>query len=383
VTEPPRPRPRPGPAPRPDAARDGWTEPTLSGTPGPRPALNRLARRRAERRIRTRRWLAVVGAIAAVFGVAMFAVAATRHEHTPGHRAAPAANKTRSSDVAATSAASSAAPKVSGATLLNPDLALTFLAGASSDLAAVTSYDYRHLDDALNVGLSVTTGAYQDAYRTALTGPVADQARKHHVVQTFRQLAAGIGEIDPDGTHATVLVFGLQTRSDDSTHGKPSSAVVTFTATIEHDGDSYLISGLDTSGTNAGLPPGSPDLTYAAEAARAEVANTLSYTRTGFDGDLQRALDGAAAPLRGEIANAAPKAKAAMLHGKVDLAGSVTALAVRSAEGSRVELLVAATGYQVADDGTRTAISHGRYEVSVALLGGSWVTTAIAPIEAP
>jgi hypothetical protein len=294
--------------------------------------------RLAQRRLRIRRWLAVVGVIAAVVGVTLFVVAATRPEHTSPLRAAPAA-MTRSSEVAATTAASGAAPKVSGATLVNPGLAQSFLAAASSDLAAVTSYDYRHLDDALSVGLSVTTGAYRDAYRAALTGPVAAEAREQHAVQTFRQLAAGIGEIDPDGRHAKVLVFGLQTRREDSTHGKPSSALVTLTATIERDGDAYLISGLDTSGANAGLPPGSADLTYAAEAGREEVARSLH--------------------------------------------GAVTALAVRSAEGSRVELLVAATGYQVAGDGTRTAIGHGRYEVSVALVDGRWRTTAITPIEAP
>jgi hypothetical protein len=300
--------------------------------------VSRVARRRAQRRGRIRGWLAVVGVIAAAAGLTLFVVAATRHEHTSRPRAGPAA-KTRSSDVAATSSVSSAGPKVTGATLVNPGLAQSFLAGASSDLAAVTSYDYRRLDDALSVGLSVTTGAYRDAYRAALTGPVSAEARKQHAVQTFRQLAAGIGEIDPDGLHAKVLVFGLQTRRDDSTHGKPSSALVTLTATIERDGDAYLISGLDTSGANAGLPPGSADLTYAAEAGREEVARSLHST--------------------------------------------VTALAVQSAEGSRVELLVAATGYQVADDGTRTAISRGRYEVSVALVDGRWRTTAITPIEAP
>jgi hypothetical protein len=299
---------------------------------------HRLARRRAQRRVRIRRWLAVVGVIAAVVGVTLFVVAATRHEHTSRPRAVPAA-KTRSSDVAATRSVSGAAPKVSGATLVSPGLAQRFLAGASSDLAAVTGYDYRRLDDTLSVGLSVTTGAYRAAYRAALTGPVAAEARKQHVVQTFRQLAAGIGEIDADGRHAKVLVFGLQTRRDDSTHGKPSSAPVTLTATIERDGDSYLISGLDTDGANAGLPPGSADLTYAAEAGRVEVARSLHCT--------------------------------------------VTALAVQSAEGSRVELLVAATGYQVADDGTHTAISHDRYVVSVALDDGRWHTTAITPIEAP
>ena len=99
----------------------------------------------------------------------------------------------------------------------------------------MTSYDYRHLDDALSVGLSVTTGAYRTAYQQALTGPVADDARQHHVVQSFQELAAGIGEIDASGTQAKVLVFGLQTRTDDTTSG-PHRTVVTLTATIQRSG---------------------------------------------------------------------------------------------------------------------------------------------------
>ena len=373
MTEPERARPRPRPRPRIE------TDPLVE--PDPRPSrLDRRRGERRERRSRSRRWVGAVAALVAAGGVAVFTVAASGHDTRP--RSDRTAAGGRSSPVAATEGGSPSPPShVTGAYLTDPNLALSFLAGAASDLAAVTSYDYRHLDDALSVGLSVTTGPYQDAYRAALTGPVADEARSDHVVQTFQQLAAGIGEIDADGTHAKVLVFGEQTRTDDQ-HDGARTSTVTLTATIERSGSSYLISGLDTSGTNAGLPPGSEDLTFAAEAGRGEVVNTLSYRRAGFAADLQRALDGAIDPLRSQIARTAQDTKAALTAGHSDLSGTVTGVAIRSAQGTRVELLVAATGYQVAGDGTRTPDTDGRYEVSVVMEGGRWVTNSITPIAA-
>lgn len=369
MTEPDRPRPRPGPRPTPPVE--------------PESRASRLDRRRderRERRSRSRKWVGTAAAIVAAGGVAVFAVAAPGHETRPQSNRSPTGG--RSSDVAATRSGSpSPSAHVTGAYLTDPDLALSFLAGAASDLAAVTSYDYRHLDDALTVGLSVTTGAYQDAYRAALSGPVADEARTDHVVQTFQQLAAGIGEIDADGTHAKVLVFGEQTRTDDQ-HDGARTSTVTLTATIEHSGSSYLISGLASSGTNAGLPPGSADLTFAAEAGRAEVVNTLSYGRATFAADEQRALDGAIDPLRSQIARTAHDTKTALAAGHYDLSGTVTGVAIQSAQGTRVELLVAATGYQVAENGTRSPDTDGRYEVSVVMAGGRWVTRSITPIEA-
>lgn len=282
-------------------------------------------------RPRPRKWAGAVAAVAAAGGVAVFAVVALRPQtHTRSQHAAGG----HSRPVAATGS------------------------GSPSPSSHVTG-----------------------AYRAALTGPGAAAARAHHVVQTFQQLAAGIGEIDATGTHAKVLVFGEQTRTDDR-HDGARTSTITLTATIERSGNTYLISGVDTSGTNAGLPPGSPDLTFAAEAGRAEVVNMLSYRRTGFAADLQRALDGAIDPLRSQIARTAPDTKAALTAGRYDLSGTVTGVAIQSAQGTRVALLVAATGYQVARDGTRTPETDGRYEVSVVRAGGRWVTSGVAPIEA-
>src|SRR5581483_745108 len=111
--------------------------------------------------------------------------------------------------------------------------AAAFQAGASSDIAAVTSYDYRRLDDALSAGLAVTTGSYRTAYRQALTGSLAATARADHVVHQFQIIGVGVGAMNADGTQAKVLVFGRQLVSDTSTRGRTVSSVLTLCATIQ------------------------------------------------------------------------------------------------------------------------------------------------------
>src|SRR5206468_2359118 len=94
------------------------------------------------------------------------------------------------------------------ATLTDQSTANAFVAGATSDIAAVTSYDYRSLDSALFAGSSVATGGFRRSFRAALSGSLGAQAKKVHRVQTFEQAVAGIGRISSDAKTATVLVFG-------------------------------------------------------------------------------------------------------------------------------------------------------------------------------
>jgi hypothetical protein len=268
-----------------------------------------------------------------------------------------------------------------GALLLNANLATGYVAATTSDIAAITSYDYRTLDDALTVGLSVTTGEYRKAYRAALTGSLASDARKNHTVQTFDLLRIGIGEVSADGTSAKLLVFGLETMTHNVAHGETRHDLVTLTATVVHRGDSYLISQLEV-GANAGLPPSTAELTVAAEAARQEVVNVLSYRRDHFDVDYNRALDGAVEPLRSQIISNAADTKASIVKGKYDLVGSVTALAVQRASGDTLVLLVAATGNKVDARGTPTEVTDGRYEVTVVKVSGGWQTSNVVPVGA-
>jgi hypothetical protein len=267
-----------------------------------------------------------------------------------------------------------------GANLADPDLVSAFLGGAASDIAAVTSYDYRSLDDALNAGLAVTTGAYRTAYQEALTGDLARTALQQHVVHTFDLLDLGIGEINAAGTQAKVLVFGRQNVTDDSSGAQPLVSPVTLCATIRKQGDQFLISDL-VEGASAGIPPGGPDLRIAAEAGRSEVVNLLSYRRANFELDLARALAGATAPLSDDIQSNAASTQAAMIKGNYDLSATVTAIAVQRADAGSVTLLVAVDANRVPDGSGEPVLTHPRYKVTVSRTLQGWAASRITPVD--
>ena len=291
-------------------------------------------------------------------------------------------NDTPATQPPAAAAHTSPAVRAHGASLADPDLVAAFLGGAASDIAAVTSYDYRALDDALTAGLAVTTGSYRAAYRAALTGDLAQTALTQHVVHTFDLIDLGIGEINPSGTQAKVLVFGRQSVTDDSSGSTPIESPVTLCATIRKAGDRYLISDL-VEGASAGLPPGGPDLRVAAEAGRSEVVNLLSYRRADFDLDLQRALAGATAPLSDDIQKNAAGTKAAMNRGKYDLSAAVTAIAVVRADANTVSLLVAADATRLPDGAGEPVLTHPRYEVTVTRTPQGWAASRVTPVDEP
>lgn len=327
----------------------------------------RLARRAAERRAR---WQVRVVFAAGVLVVAAAIATAVLVLLDTDERNSSASAATRSSGPAS-------------AYLTRPGLANAFVGSATEDIQAVSSYDYRHLDDALNTGTSVTTGEYQKSYRAALSGSLAEDATTHRVVQTFQPLKAGIGTISADGRTAKVLVFGVErVTSDSTTAGRPDTTLVTLTATMRHVGSRYLISTLQV-GASAGLPPGSPELAVAAEAARSEVVNLLSYRRAHFDADYNRALGGAAEPLRSDIAAHADDTRRSVTDGGYDLSGAVTAVGVERATNDTAVLLVAATGSRIDADGAESVVADGRYEVTVIRVGDAWYAGQVAPVRKP
>jgi hypothetical protein len=269
-------------------------------------------------------------------------------------------------------------PAGAGARFTDPDSVAGFVAAATAELPAVTSYDYRRLDDALAAGLSVTTGTFRDAFRQTITGLTAT-ARARHVVRDFQVVDAGMGASSADGREGKVLVFGRQTVTDRSTPAGATTAV-TLTATLRRTGSRYLIKDLQ-SDVNAGLPPGSPDLTAAARAAQTEVTALLTLRRTSFAADRQRALAGAVDPARAQIDRTAAAARRAMTRGRYDLTGTVTALAAKSATGTAVTLLVAARSVRTPDRGTAQS-TPVQYEVTVTRTGGRWLTGQITPMAA-
>ncbi len=249
-----------------------------------------------------------------------------------------------------------------------PAAAQAFVAGATADITAVTAYDYRSLDIALQDGLAVTTGAYRDAYRAAITGELASRARQERIVQTFRQTAAGIGTMSADLRTAKVLVFGVQSvRRGDA---DPEDTPISLTATMQRQGDRYLISQLE-SGTNAGVPGGNAQLAEAAETVRRQVLAMLTLRRSSLSADYDAALADTVNPLRASLATSLQRTRATVAKSDYDLSGRVTAVAIESAGGNRVVVLVAASGYRV-NGGSGTLDSDLRLRVTAVYTGGAW-----------
>jgi hypothetical protein len=165
------------------------------------------------------------------------------------------------------------------ARLDHPQLAQVFLAAATSDVAAVASYDYRHLDDALASGVSVSAGQYRASYRAALTGQHAADIRARHVSHDFTVQRAAIGAMAAGGAQARVLVFGTDTVRSDATGGRAQAQPAVLTATVLRRGARYLITGL-ASDADPGLPPGTPGLAAAVQAARSDVARRVGQVRS-------------------------------------------------------------------------------------------------------
>ena len=342
----PRPRPSPAAAPVPDA------EP-LEPAASQRPAVTD-ARRQHRRNVG-----GLVAAVVITAGVVVAAVLIVVD------------GRSGSSGTAA----SSTTADQSTATITDTTASNAFVAGATSDIPAVTTYDYRSLDTTLNNGLTVTTGGYQNAFRTALTGSLATEAKRVHRVQTFALLAAGIGTLAKNGASAQVLVFGAQSDTDDTTGGRPRQTLVTLTATIVRRANRYLISDLEA-GRNAGLPAGTAGLRAAAEAGRSEVTAVLTLRHDHYDADYDTALAGAVDPLRKSLTGQSAATRRRITQGGYDLAGTVTAVAVQSAGGDSLVLLVAATGTRTTA-GRTSVVVDGRYRVTVVRVSGRWVTSSI------
>jgi hypothetical protein len=330
----------------------------------PRSRAQRLRAERAANRVRVRRILEVTGAALAIVVIVSLALAFS------GSSDRPTKGNTQPTS----------GPAITGANLRDSVLATTFLGSASSDIAAVTTYDYRHLDDALSAGLAVTTGSYRQKYQLALTGDLARSAAAEHVVHTFEVLDVGIGGMSPDGTQARVLVFGRERIVDDRTGPDGEVSAITLCATIRRLGNRYLISEL-TQDTDPGLPPGGPDLRTAVAAARTEVVNLLSFRRAEFPADLQRALDGATTPLREQLQSDSPDLQAALESGNYDTSGAVTATAIVRADADTVSLLIVAQESRAVDDAAEPTVVNHRYEVTVTRTPSGWAASRVASVD--
>jgi hypothetical protein len=352
-----RKRAKPPSAPAPEVAPEaGLDHPPI------RSRAQRLRAERNARRVRLQRALQIAGGALAIVIVIAVVLALTsggggNAAHTPPTRPTATA---------------------SAANLAFPVAATAFLGSAASDIAAVTTYDYRRLDDALNAGLDVTTGTYHEQYRLALTGDLARTATAEHVVHTFEVLDVGLGTMT--AAQAKVLIFGRERVTDDTTGPDGRVTPITLTATIKRIGNRYLISQLAQDG-DPGLPPGGPDLAVAVAAARTEVVSTLSYQRADFSDDLRKALDGATSPLREQLQSAAPDVRAAMTAGNYDSTGTVTATAVVRADADTVTLMIAAEESRAVDGASQPTVIQHRYEVTVTHTETGWAASGISSVD--
>lgn len=369
----PRPRPRPRPTDRPLGGEPGSAEPAPAGAgtevgtagqasadssePPPTPGGGR------RRVVLAGRVLAVICVAA---GVAVFVTAR-------------AASSSQAVPRASTSA--SAAQVDDRALLTDPDLAQSYVAAALSEIVIVSESDYRTLDDALAAGLSVTTGAYEARYRAALTGASAQQRIANHTITSIDVLQAGIGQITDGGNQAKVLVFGRLHQTGDDVASGAEDTPVTLCLTLVRRGQQTLISDL-SQGANAGLPPGTQGVQAAAEAARAEVVNTLSYSRADFAADLARAQAGATGALKTQLSDAAAALQASLTKGNYDLAGTVTSVAMQQVAGDTAAVLVSAEAERVSGGGQPQSSAVERYVVNVERASGAWLVSSIDPVGA-
>ena len=123
-------------------------------------------------------------------------------------------------------------------------------------------------------------------------------------------------------------------------------------------------------------PPGNAALVDAVTAGAREVVNLLSYSRTDFPADFNRAQAGLTSVLQAQQLGKRAGLLQAMDRSQSDYAGQVRAVGVESASGTSVLLLVLATGYEVsASRGAQPLSGTERFEVGVEFVRGRWLVS--------
>ncbi|MEO6885534.1 MAG: hypothetical protein ABI232_04495 [Jatrophihabitantaceae bacterium] len=331
------------------------------------------AARRRRRRLRLARAM-FVGSL--VVAVAMATVLVVLHPwaRDSSHRA----------DAAPTV---SAAPVDPGPALFtDPDTAGAVLMAASVGVAAVDSYDFAQLDQSLTDGMAVSTGDFLTKYRASMEGVVRSSAVAGKVIQTCTVLAVGLRSIAPDRSQADLLVFGTVsvTQAQGTTRSAPQTSPVSLQVRMTRANATWLISAMvDVSSTQlpALAPPGGTALNQATTAGVREVVNLLSYRRSDFDGDFQRALNGLTTDLAQQQQASKGSIQNVMTNGGFDLVGTVGAAAVSAAGDDSVTLIVLSHSTRVDDRGMATMISSTRYQVALTRTGGKWLVSQFTALD--
>jgi hypothetical protein len=267
-----------------------------------------------------------------------------------------------------------------GARFKHPELVTEVLSAAEDDAAIVGSYDYRDMPASLLDGLHVGTPAFRGSYQRGMTSLQA-AAKTNETVQTVTVVRGGVGGFGAGEKRATVLLVIKQVIAKGANDIAPQIDFVTLTLTMQRSGDQGLADDLKPHGS-LGVPPGTPDLNRAVAAARAEVLNTLTYTRTNFGAEFARTLEGLTGGLRTSVNTRQAVILQGMVKGKYDLRGQLEGVAVESATGRTVVVLIVAKEYKIANDLTKKLSSTGRLEVTMTQVGSKWLVSQIDAVGA-
>lgn len=261
------------------------------------------------------------------------------------------------------------------AELSDPSGVAALLSAATDAIQAVDSYDYRHLDKSRAAGDAVSTGGYRGRYDEALASLQRTAGKAKTVQQATVQK---IAVTSLAGDQAGVLAFGRLDVTD-SADPAGTSKILASGVSLQRSGSTWLISDmtdLSDQGTFAATPPGNRALVSAVTAGAREVVDLLSYSRTSFDADFNRAIDGLTGPLRIQQLRRRGGLEQSMNSTQTDYAGQVRSVGVESASGSSVLLLVCATGYSVRATGKQPLSGTERFEVGVEFVGGRWLVSS-------
>lgn len=272
-------------------------------------------------------------------------------------------------------------PAAPSAVLTNPPQVAAIVTAATADVTAIASYDYRRLAADRARGAAATTGLFRTTYESAMLTTVQRSAVAEHTVQTFRAQDAGICALSADNTQASAIVFGLETvTSGVAAQRAPVVSPLVVGVTLQSVGGRWLVSVLQQGLGPVASPPGSPQLIAAAVAGRAEVQRLLSYSRANFAADYARALAGATASLRAGLLARQSAVLNSMRAGGYDTSGQVVGLAVQSASGGSVVLLIAAQTTDIAPSGVQRLPATPRLVVTMRVVDGRWLVASINPV---
>lgn len=354
---------------------------------------SRAAERAARRKRRRDNIRMVVAGFSVTAGVILFV--SIQIDGTTSAAAPGATGHTKASTPAPTGSPSSSTspsplPIVAGgagngvgpAQFSNPDVVDAVLAAAKTGVQAIDSYDYRNLNAAIAAGLAATTGQFQTSYRSAMTGAVAATAPDTHTVQIATVSKLGITSMSDDLSRASVLIFGRLRTTDTTTGATPRVTQVTLGVTLDETAGSWLISAVNDFSTSVGRaqPPGTRALFDAAVAGAQEVVNLLSYSRSNYQTDFGRALDGLTGPLLAQWQTQKTSILAQLTTAKADYLGEIRCIGIEIVSDDSVIMLVAASSYSVNDAGVRSVLSLPNLEIGVTRINGTWLVNQFQSI---